>query len=432
MDVSQTMVTVHLEFSGISGPATMAHIHGPAAPGATAPVMIGFTGFPATTSGTYDNTFAITPTQVSQMMNGLCYFNIHTSNFAAGEIRGQLNGVCGPTPTPTVPPTPTPTPVITATPSPSPTATPADTCCPATPSPSPTPETPTPTPGGATPSPSPTPVSPTPTPTPTPSGPVQALNISTRLRIETGSNVLIGGFIVTGTAQKTVIVRGVGPSLNGAGITDALADPTLELRDSNGGLIMANDDWQENPKQAALITAAGLALSDPKESGIAATLQPGSSYTTIVAGKNQTTGVGLAEIYDTNPGADSQLANISTRGLVQTGNNVMIGGFILGGGGSTHIAIRGIGPSLAGLGLTGVLADPTLELHDGNGTLVVANDNWQDDPTSASQLQFHDLAPTNANESGIYATLLPDLYTAILAGKNGGTGIGLVEVYNIP
>ena len=423
LDVTQTMVTVHLQFSGISGNATMAHIHGPAAPGATAPVMIGFTGFPATTSGTYDNTFPITPTQVNAMMSGLCYFNIHTPNFAAGEIRGQLNGVCGPTPTPT--------PVITATPSPSPTPTASPKECgfpPCTPTPIPG-LTPSPTP---TPSPSPTPFSPTPTPTATPSGPIKALNISTRLRIETGSNVLIGGFIVTGTAQKTVIVRGVGPSLNGAGITDALADPTLELRDSNGGLILANDDWQENPKQAALITAAGLALSDPKESGIAATLQPGSSYTAIVAGKNQTTGVGLAEIYDTNPGADSQLANISTRGLVQTGNNVMIGGFILGGGGSTHIAIRGIGPSLAGLGLTGVLADPTLELHDGNGTLVVANDNWQDDPTSASQLQFHDLAPTNANESGIYATLLPDLYTAILAGKNGGTGIALVEVYNIP
>jgi outer membrane protein assembly factor BamB len=405
LDVTETMVTVHLEFSGLSSNATMSHIHAPAPPGMNAGVIIAFTGFPATTSGTYDNTFAITPTQVMQMRNGLCYFNIHTGNFGGGEIRGQLTGVCGPTPTPTATPpvvTPTPTPVETPTPTPTPQV------------------TATPTPPGAT-------------PTPTPSGPIKALNISTRLRIESGSNVLIGGFIVTGTAQKTVIVRGVGPSLSGAGITDALADPTLELRDSNGGLIMANDDWQENPKQAALITAAGLALSDPKESGIAATLQPGNSYTAIVAGKNQTTGVGLAEIYDTNPGADSQLANISTRGLVQTGNNVMIGGFILGGGGgSTHVAIRGIGPSLAGLGLTGVLADPTLELHDGNGTLVVANDNWQDDPNTASQLQFHNLAPTDANESGIYATLVPDLYTAILAGKNGGTGIGLVEVYNIP
>ena len=137
------------------------------------------------------------------------------------------------------------------------------------------------------------------------------------------------------------------------------------------------------------------------------------------------------EIYDTNPGANSQLANISTRGFVLTGSNVMIGGFILGGANNTHVAVRGIGPSLAKLGVSPVLDDPTLELRDGNGALLFSNDNWQDDPVSASQLTALGLAPTNAAESGIHVSLLPGAFTAILAGKNGGTGIGLVEIYNV-
>jgi hypothetical protein len=227
-----------------------------------------------------------------------------------------------------------------------------------------------------------------------------------------------------------VAVRGIGPSLTALGIADALADPTLELRAPNGSLILGNDDWQDDPTQAAQLTTLGLALQNPKESGLVATLQPGA-YTAILAGKNNGTGIGLLEIYDTNSAANSQLANISTRGFVLTGNDVMIGGFILGGNNNTHVVVRGIGPSLSRFGLSPLLADPTLELHDSNGALLISNDDWQDDPAAAGQLTALGLAPQDPKESGIFASVLPGLYTAILAGKNGGTGIGLVEIYNV-
>ena len=250
------------------------------------------------------------------------------------------------------------------------------------------------------------------------------------MRVETGNNVTIGGFIVSGNAPKTVAVRGIGPSLTG-GLTDPLADPTLELRASSGLLIALNDNWQDDPAQAAQLTNLGLALANPKESGLVATLQPGA-YTAILAGKNQGAGVGLIELYDTNSGADSQLANISTRGFVRTGDNVMIGGFILGGtNGITRIVVRGIGPSLAQFGLTPVLADPTLELRDNNGALLVSNDNWLDDPVSAALLSANGFALSDPKESGIFMSLPAGQFTAILAGKNGGIGIGLVEVYNL-
>ena len=246
----------------------------------------------------------------------------------------------------------------------------------------------------------------------------------------TGNNVLIEGFIVAGTGPKDVAVRGIGPSLGALGVPDALSDPTLELRDSAGALILANDDWQSNPTQMAELTALGLALQDPKESGFVATVQPGS-YTAVLAGANQTTGVGLVEIYDVNPASVSRLDNLSTRGFVLTGNNVMIGGFILGGKSDAHVVVRGIGPSLGQFGITDFLVDPTLELHDGNGAVLETNDNWQDDPASASQLTALGLAPKDLAESGIYRVLPPGAFTAILAGKNGGTGVGLVELYDV-
>jgi hypothetical protein len=229
-----------------------------------------------------------------------------------------------------------------------------------------------------------------------------------------------------------VAVRGIGPSLTALGIPDALADPTLELRGANGAVLFQNDNWQDDPTQAAQLTLLGLALRDPNESGIVATLQPDASYTAILSGRNGGTGVGLVEVYDTNHTVDSQLANISTRGFVLTGNNVMIGGFILGGSNQdTGIVVRGIGPSLSRFGLSPVLADPTLELHDSNGALLISDDDWQDDPVQAAQLIAHSLAPTDPKESGIFAVLPPGAFTAILAGKNGGVGIGLVEIYNV-
>jgi YVTN family beta-propeller protein len=274
---------------------------------------------------------------------------------------------------------------------------------------------------------------PPPTPTPLPATPARALNISTRMRVETGDNVLIGGFIVSGTSEKRIAVRGIGPSLTQFGVPDALADPTLELHDSSGALLMRNDNWRDDFSQAQQLDELGLGLADLNESGLVTMLQPGA-YTAILAGKNGGTGVGLVEAYDADQTGTAQLANISTRGFVLTDSNVMIGGFILGGtgpDGNTRVAIRGIGPSLTQIGISPALADPTLELHNGSGTLLMSNDNWQDDPVSAGQLTANGLALSDPNESGIFTTLPPGPYTAILAGNNGDTGIGLVEVYNL-
>lgn len=243
---------------------------------------------------------------------------------------------------------------------------------------------------------------------------------------------MIGGFIITGNGSKKVALRGIGPSLTSLGISDALTNPTLELRTANGTVIIQNDNWQDDAAQAAQLTALGLAPQDPNESGIVATLEPGASYTAILAGRNGGTGIGLVEIYDTNQAANSQLANISTRGFVQTGDNVMIGGFILGGStASTAIVVRGIGPSLSQSGLSNVLADPTLELRDSNGVLLISNDNWQDDQVSAAQLAAHGLVPQDPLESGIFASLPPGAFTAILSGTDNTVGLGLVEIYNV-
>ncbi|HJX25435.1 MAG TPA: hypothetical protein VJ252_04720, partial [Chthoniobacterales bacterium] len=163
-----------------------------------------------------------------------------------------------------------------------------------------------------------------------------------------------------------------------------------------------------------------------------ATLQPGG-YTAIVSGKNGTSGVGLVEVYDLDPAASSQLGNISGRSFVQTGDDVMIGGFIVGNNiGASKVIVRALGPSLAQAGVSNPLANPTLEIHDGNGALIRSNDNWQDDPTQAALITSSGLAPSNNLESAIVAGLAPGNYTAIVAGKNGGTGIGLVEVYKLP
>jgi hypothetical protein len=258
----------------------------------------------------------------------------------------------------------------------------------------------------------------------------QALNISTRMSVQGGDNVLIAGFIISGLDQKKVAILGIGPSL-AQFFSGPLADPTLELH-SGDVTLSTNDNWQDDSAQAAQLSANNLAPSDPKEAGIVATLPYQTSFTAILAGKNGGAGIGLVEVFDLDQAADSQLANISTRGFVQSGNDVMIGGFILGGNtGNSHIAVRGIGPSLAQFGLNPVLADPTLELHDINGATLAANDNWQDDPASAGQLSANNLALSDPNEAGIFTSMPPGQFTAILAGKNGGAGIALVEIYNL-
>lgn len=260
--------------------------------------------------------------------------------------------------------------------------------------------------------------------------PSQAQNISSRAMVTTGENVMIGGFIITGTADKRVIVRGLGPSLQQSNIPNPLADPTLELHGPTGALITSNNNWKDT--QPTEIANSQLAPQNDLESAIIATLQPGA-YTAIVKGNNGTTGVGLVEIYDLDSAAASKLANISTRSFVQTGDNRLIGGFILGSNnGAAKVIVRGIGPSLTQSGISNVLINPTLELRDSNGGLIRANDDWQEDANQAAQITASGIAPNNAVESAIAASLLPGNYTAILAGQNGGTGVGVVEIYNIP
>jgi len=248
-------------------------------------------------------------------------------------------------------------------------------------------------------------------------------NISTRLNVGTGDNALIGGFIITGTGDKNVIVRAIGPSLGTAGVAGALADPILELHDGTGAIIASNDNWKDTQQDEIIATT--VPPTDDKESAIVRRLTPGS-YTAIVRGKGNGTGVGLVEAYGLD--GTAKLANISTRGFVQAGDNVMIGGFIvLNTGVPTSVIVRAIGPSLAGV--PNALADPTLELHDPNGALVASNDNWKD--TQEAEIVATTVPPTNDKESAIVQTLNTGAYTAIVRGKNDTTGVALVEAYNL-
>jgi len=239
---------------------------------------------------------------------------------------------------------------------------------------------------------------------------------------------MVGGFIVTGNEAKRVIIRGIGPSLASLGVPGVVADPLLRLFGPTGSPIGVNDNWQDT--QAAEIQATGIAPLDSREAAIIATLQP-AAYTATLASSNGGNGVGLVEVYDLNSNANARLANISTRGSVQTADNVMIGGFALGGSSinPAKVIVRALGPSLAAAGINNPLANPTLQLFDNNGQSVAFNNNWQDDPSQAAQLQALNLAPTNPSESALVMMLAPGLYTAVVSGQGGGTGIGLIEVY---
>jgi hypothetical protein len=254
----------------------------------------------------------------------------------------------------------------------------------------------------------------------------QLLNISTRLKVLTGNDVLIGGFIVSGDSNKQVLLRALGPTLTQFGVTGVLADPTLDLRDGTGGPIASNDDWKDT--QQAAINGTGLAPPNDLESAILHTFTPGN-YTAIVRGKNNTTGVGLVEAYDIDKAPGTTLTNISTRGFVDTGNNVMIGGFISGNG-IVKVIVRALGPTLSQFGVPNVLADPTLELHDGNGTTIASNDNWAD--TQQAEIQASGFAPPNAFESAIIISRPPENTTAIVLGKSNTIGNALVEAYILP
>jgi hypothetical protein len=262
--------------------------------------------------------------------------------------------------------------------------------------------------------------------------PSHLLNISTRMEVLNGDNVLIGGFIVTGTNPKKVMIRGLGPSLPVGGI---LADPVLELHDKNGA-IATNDNWKINDatgqSQEAEIRATTIPPHNDLECALIATLPANNSnYTAIVRGKNGSTGVGQVEVYDLGQNADSQLANISTRGFVDTGDNVMIGGVIAGGGdkSTANILVRAIGPSLASQGVSGALLDPTLELHDANGSIIAQNDSWK--ATQRAEIEATTIPPSDDREAAIVKMVSAGNYTAIVRGAGGTTGIGLVEVYNL-
>jgi hypothetical protein len=276
-------------------------------------------------------------------------------------------------------------------------------------------------------------------------GPPSTLgNISTRAFVQTGDNVVIGGFIVQGTEPKRVIIRGIGPELTQYGVPNVLTNPTLELHDGTGALIASNDTWLHTiiggiirANQLFDILDSGYAPTDPRESAIIADL-PAGNYTAIVRGVNNTTGVALVEVYDLRPEIDSILHNISTRAFVQTGDDVMIGGFIVAGPASKRVIVRAIGPELIHYGVANALSDPTLELHNGTGALIASNNTWLDTiiggiitTDQVAAIRASGYAPSDGRESAIIAELPPGNYTAIVRGVNNTTGVALVEVYDL-
>lgn len=256
------------------------------------------------------------------------------------------------------------------------------------------------------------------------------VNLATRMRVQTGDNVLIGGFILTGSAPKKIILRAIGPSLtvNNQPLPGRLSDPTLTLFDGAGNPLFTNDDWMNSSQKQQIIDST-IPPSDPKESAIVATLQPGN-YTAIMSGVGGATGIGVVELYDLDQPAPANPANISTRGFVETGNNVMIGGFIVGGSQNRTVLARAIGPSLTALGVPNALQDPMLELHDSSGTTLASNDNWRSN--QEAQIIATGIAPSDDRESAIISSpLAPGNYTAIVRGSGSATGVALVEIYQL-
>lgn len=247
------------------------------------------------------------------------------------------------------------------------------------------------------------------------------LNVSTRAIDRNGNDSMIGGFIVQGPDPKKILVRAIGPSLP---ITGAMDNPVLDLYDATGKLLKSNDDWVTDRLN---VLGSQIPPASPRESAILMTLAPGA-YTAVVHDAREQPGLALVEIYDLDAN-HSLLANISTRGEVEAGDNVMIGGFIIGGTDPTQVLVRALGPSLTAQGVTGALPDPILELHDGKGNLISSNDDWR--TTQQAAIAATKIAPTNDKESAILATLAPGNYTAIVRGKNAAAGVALVEVYNL-
>lgn len=260
-------------------------------------------------------------------------------------------------------------------------------------------------------------------------------NISTRASVGVGDNVPIAGFIVNGTQPKKVLIRAVGPSLATARVVNALSDPTLELHDSAGVAIALNDNWSDSQRSA--IEATGIPPTSDAEAAIIAELAPGS-YTAVMRGRGDSTGVGVIEVYDLDSKADANLANISTRGVVGTGDDVMIAGVIMQGAPSNScafgrdVAVRGIGPSLGNQGVPNPLQDPMVQIFDASGSPVATNYDWQmTDNATVAKIQSLHLAPYDRREAVVLATLPTGNYTAVLRGQDGGSGVGLIEMYSL-
>ncbi len=269
---------------------------------------------------------------------------------------------------------------------------------------------------------------PTPTPAPPPFSTSRLVNLSTRMRVGTGDNVLIGGFIIDGDKKKKVLLRALGPSLGASGVTGALQDPQMTLLDASGAVIESNDNWQDGP-DADEVIASTIPPSDPREAAIVARLTPGN-YTVVVSGVNNTTGIGLVENYTLDTYEGSHAANISTRGRVGVGNDALIGGFIVRGNSTKSILVRALGPSLAGSTSSSVLANPLVEVRDADGALVVMNDDWQNS-SQADQIRATGIPPNDPRESALITTLGAGDYTAVVRGADNGEGIGLVEIYDL-
>jgi Arylsulfotransferase (ASST) len=256
----------------------------------------------------------------------------------------------------------------------------------------------------------------------------QPLNLSTRGVASEGDNVLIGGFIVTGTEPKSIVLRALGPSLSGFGLSGVLRDPVLRLYNSSRTLIASNDNWQSDPNHF-IAESNGLAPPNLLESATVQTLAPGA-YTVIVRGKDPNPGIGLVELYDLSPLSNSKLRNMSTRGSVGTGDDVLISGFIVGDVANATVIVRALGRSLASHGVSGVLSDPTLEIYNSTGSVIASNDNWLDN-VNWIDVRKNALSPTDERESALVLHLPAGAYTAVVRGANGATGRALVEVYNL-
>lgn len=276
------------------------------------------------------------------------------------------------------------------------------------------------------------PTNPSPTPTATPTAtPVDRVshlaNISTRMNVGTNDNVLIGGFIISGSQPKKLILRAIGPSLAATGLPDTMSDPTLELYASDGRKIAENDDWQSSA-QAPQIAATGIAPTAQKESALIATV-PAGSYTAVLRGSGNTQGIAIVEAYELDDNS-SRLVNISTRGRIGRGERALIGGLIITGSDQKKVIIRALGPSLREGGISGALANPILELHDGSGNLIIANDDWASG-AQALEITATGVPPREPLESAVIARLVPGAYTAVVQGANDTTGVGLVEVFDL-